>query len=427
MQTCTITNSTGGGPYFVSFSQTSLNGVVSINADITNAPVGATIKCGASNNPSTTDGYGRWVSPDGTFSLLATTVSNPVPLVTEAGQTVVAEGTVVAGGTVTVQMAVYTFTGLGSLAFKVTCMVKVADPDTCSGVPSVYDVNVQRICFPADATVNRIEPSSKAKVSTRMDELKIGDTIECLKPQYDAANFAGETGYLFSTCQVFYYLNANSGNTMFVYQHLSYTDTNGDTKALRISPQHNVFIPKTALTSPASAPPLGSYKTAEQVVVGDLLAPQDPATGEFYTTAVTKVESIFNVGAYTPLVMDAGLIIVDNVVAWTTSGSYTTKPFKQERQHWTHIPIWQAVRASSTNCLDTNVNCAKIGKTLSDLDDGLAPYFNAYTDVQNAAAAQGRTKLDLAGFIGELSAGDNAGIVYTQTTALAVLDKYLTA
>lgn len=163
---CLITTSTGEGPYSVAFSSTTLTfgNTQTITAAITNAPVGATIKCGASNNPSKTNGYGRWISPHSTFSLLSDTVSNPTPLISEVDQTVVAEGTVGAGGAVSVKMDVFVSQNIGTyILFEVACMVKVDEPATCAGAPDVFHLNVQRTCFPGDTVdKNKTIPLSSA-------------------------------------------------------------------------------------------------------------------------------------------------------------------------------------------------------------------------------------------------------------------------
>jgi hypothetical protein len=67
-----------------------------------------------------------------------------------------------------------------------------------------------RICFPSDAVVRKVTASG-AIVSVRMDELVIGDTVECLKPTLSEDKLVST--FTAGTCDVFYYINAKHVST----------------------------------------------------------------------------------------------------------------------------------------------------------------------------------------------------------------------
>jgi hypothetical protein len=258
-----------------------------------------------------------------------------------------------------------------------------------------------------------------------MDELAVGDYVECLVPQYNATR---ETGYSHGTCQVYYYVNKQS--PWFSYYYFTYTTLGGGTAVFRASPEHNVFIAGAA-SGLAAAPPSGLGVESTNVKVGDLLASQDPSTKLYYTTPVTAIEIVGAAGAYNPMLSNAGLPIVDGAVAYTTvnSNSQDIDPLKQERFHWSCAPIWQAFNAGNASaCLDDATDaCVRQGTVLSDLPDHVSDWFAAYFATFHSAKGDDRTSFHTADFIAEVSAAVANGTVWTREQMLLTLDSFYKA
>ena len=65
---------------------------------------------------------------------------------------------------------------------------------------------MQKICFPADAQVRRLNKGTRAWETVAMEELAIGDSIECMKPT-DAGD-GSISAFTPDVCDVYYYVNA---------------------------------------------------------------------------------------------------------------------------------------------------------------------------------------------------------------------------
>ena len=61
-------------------------------------------------------------------------------------------------------------------------------------------------CFPADAHVRRLIKGTGAFETIAIEQLAIGDTVECLKP-IDAGD-GTVSGFTPGVCDVYYYVNA---------------------------------------------------------------------------------------------------------------------------------------------------------------------------------------------------------------------------
>ena len=65
---------------------------------------------------------------------------------------------------------------------------------------------VEVICFPADAQLRRLIKGTGAFETIAIEQLAIGDTVECLKP-IDAGD-GTVSGFTPGVCDVYYYINA---------------------------------------------------------------------------------------------------------------------------------------------------------------------------------------------------------------------------
>jgi hypothetical protein len=63
---------------------------------------------------------------------------------------------------------------------------------------------VDRICFPADALVRRLTPTGGVSL-VRIDQVALGDKIECLKPTM--TNDGLVTSFAADFCDVYYYIS----------------------------------------------------------------------------------------------------------------------------------------------------------------------------------------------------------------------------
>jgi len=219
----------------------------------------------------------------------------------------------------------------------------------------------------------------------------------------------------------------------YLYYFFTYTALGGGTAVFRASPFHCVFVAGAA-SGLAAAPPIGLGIQAKSVNVGDLLAIQDPVTGLFYTTPVTAIEVAGAAGAYTPELTNAGLPIVDGVVAYTTV-SPAPDLLQHERVYWFCTPIWQAFNAGNASacsgaacpCLDDATDaCVRQGAVLSDLPDHVSDWFKAVFQVGKAAgsASPSRKKFHTADFIAAVSAAVANGTVYSRPQMLLTIDSF---
>jgi hypothetical protein len=86
----------------------------------------------------------------------------------------------------------------------------------------VYNVDgpIEKACFPGDATVTRLDPSTGANLGpARMDELRIGDAVACVKPA--APRGPGlfrddEQEYVPGSCRVFNYHDVDAVRRLWV-------------------------------------------------------------------------------------------------------------------------------------------------------------------------------------------------------------------
>ena len=230
---------------------------------------------------------------------------------------------------------------------------------------------------------------------------------------------------------MFYYLNKKGGLEQHVF--LSYMLANGSQAIFRASPRHDFFLASTAISpaAMAAAPPPGTGKAMYTVKVGDLVTVQDAASGLFYTSPVTAVERKNDVGAYTPLLLDGGLPIVDDVLAYTVSGS--PHPLKQLGDYYRHAGVWQAFQAGdaagcvsqpgSCPCLDDG--CTQEGKALKAMAEGLSPFYAQLLAVKDAATAAGRRKVDWSALIAEARSATAGGAVYSRAETLALYDRHI--
>ena len=67
-------------------------------------------------------------------------------------------------------------------------------------------IAVLQICFPADALIRKVTGSG-AFTSIRMDQLAIGDRVECLRPNMSPSDSKVE-GFTAGLCDVYYYISA---------------------------------------------------------------------------------------------------------------------------------------------------------------------------------------------------------------------------
>ena len=65
---------------------------------------------------------------------------------------------------------------------------------------------MEDICFPADAQLRRLNKGTAAWETVAIEQLAIGDSVECLKPT-DAGD-GSISSFTPGICDVFYYINA---------------------------------------------------------------------------------------------------------------------------------------------------------------------------------------------------------------------------
>ncbi|KIY94110.1 hypothetical protein MNEG_13851 [Monoraphidium neglectum] len=188
-------------------------------------------------------------------------------------------------------------------------------------------------CFPGDAALMRADSATGAALGpARMDELAIGDAVQCLVPS-GVPGGRRETGlyrddqqaYAPGVCHVFGYLDADKDRRVsFVALH--YTDAAGRPAKLRASPEHLVYVAAASMAAASASaaaaaplkelPPGGAARRADAVSVGDLLAVQSEG-GAYRLAAVKEITREVHQGAYAPLLTNAGLPLVDGAAAFS--------------------------------------------------------------------------------------------------------------
>ncbi|KAI8474199.1 MAG: hypothetical protein J3K34DRAFT_408443 [Monoraphidium minutum] len=296
------------------------------------------------------------------------------------------------------------------------------DPITWAGV-CVQDANpnkkykvdgpIEKACFPGDALVTLLDPTNGAPLrKARMDELRIGDAVACLKPAARAGpGLARDDAqrYVPGACRVFNYHDVDAAATL-PYVALHYTDASGAPSKLRATKEHLVYLAPSSLTTsdaPDGLPPGGSARRADMVVVGDLLAVA-AGGGAFYTARVEKVTTERHTGAFAPLLTDAGLPIVDGAVAfaWAHLPEHDPHPAQNLGEFYRHIRLVRDFNDSLASgcagaacpCLDApddaGRRCARLGDRLADMPAGLSDFAERTVGVWERAAAQGRNYWD---------------------------------
>jgi hypothetical protein len=411
-------SATAGSPYGLVESDYTL---VNLTVAITGAAPGAAITCYASDVGATVASWATWAG------VLATPECNGTNPCGD-NQTLIATGVAAADGTASIDLSANTYIAGGDgfeNVLSVVCAADAAAP-ACPppATPQIATVTVSLTCFPADAVVQRIDPATGAAAPARMDELAIGDVLPCMVPQINATH---EAGYTRSVCQVYYYLN--KALPLFTYYHMSYLTLDSRPAVFRASPHHSVFVAGAA-AGPAAAPPPGAARQSKHVRMGDLLAIQDPFTGLFYTAAVTAIETTRNEGAYTPLLTDGGMPIVDGVLAYTVAGR--EHPLKQSAFWWMHAPVWQLLAPNASDCgrascpcLDAA--CVRKGDALRSVPGGFSQWFADFYLAMVAARMQGRDQINYHAIITDVRALVGNGTALTQSAALALFDSHYTA
>lgn len=98
----------------------------------------------------------------------------------------------------------------------------------------------------------------------------------------------------------------------------------------------------------------------------------------------------YNAGAYSPLLTDAGMFIVDGVMAfYSSAGSVAASPNGQAKgwsSHYAKAPVWQqylignssnCIQNGNCPCLDRGNPCVKQGDTLASMPDDQASWYMA--------------------------------------------------
>ncbi|KAI8468029.1 MAG: hypothetical protein J3K34DRAFT_523237 [Monoraphidium minutum] len=279
---------------------------------------------------------------------------------------------------------------------------------------------LESACFPGDASVTRVDPVTGSPLGAApMSSLAIGNVVECLKPagfegrQISDFRDAAQT-YVRGACHVFGYHDADAdAEETFVVLH--YTDARGRAAKLRATATHLVYLAPRALALEARAaalPPGGGARRADMVEVGDLLAVLGKG-GALYTAPVEAVTTEIHVGAFAPLLTDAGLLLVDGAAAysWSHLPAYDPHPMQNIGEYMRHVRLFtdyfesaaSGCRGAACPCLDAPADaatpCVRLGDRLADVPKGKSDFARRTIDVWTKAAAEGRTHWDYAGGI----------------------------
>jgi hypothetical protein len=286
----------------------------------------------------------------------------------------------------------------------------------CSEVPDVQVLDTGNACLPGDATVRRVVDGGGATETVRIDELRLGDEVECVAPLGEGAAIGADpaswtdaaTDWKPTTCSVYYYLDATAKTSRFVTLHYALDD--GAPATFRATREHLAFLAAGAVPARdggAPAPPRGSAKRMDDVVVGDLLAVRAP-DGAFYTAPVTAITLEAGPGAYAPLLTKAGLLVADGAVVFPHAHvrrDVPVHPMTNLGEHYRHSRIRTeyenavasgcAADGDACPCLDQrrpNGFCARIGMRMRDLPDGVSTFTGHALEMMRAAIAEGRTE-----------------------------------
>jgi len=291
------------------------------------------------------------------------------------------------------------------------------------------------ICFPANAQLRRLNKGTGVFETIAVEQLAIGDTVECLKPT-DAGN-GTVSGFTYGVCDVYYYVNAKRKETFYEYINLRYIKDDLSEGLFRASPNHGIILPAQAISpsNPLPAPGPGTIKPMTSVQVGDRVAVAN-ANRMFYTANVISIQRSYEAGAYSPLLTDAGNLIVDGVMAFYTSGRGAADPKRAIAGYLSSAPVWQRYlsgnssnciqqSAGSCPCLDQGAPCVKQGDALQNMPDKVSSwYFQEVFKVQYKAASEGRTKRDNDYLYDAFKAGLAANTTFGFQQALDVLDAH---
>jgi len=170
-----------------------------------------------------------------------------------------------------------------------------------------------------------------------MDDLRLGDNVSCVTS-------AGVFGY----CFVYGWKNIITGK-LRAYEKL---EIDGIAGPWLVSDMHAVFLSLAAAGDAPGTLPVGEYKMAKDVVVGEKVAVYDESTQSFMTRTVTGHKSrVYARGAYAPTVSDGGVfggrIIVDGVVASQELGLLCTgPPERMQACYLRDVHQWASMDAS---------------------------------------------------------------------------------
>jgi len=231
-------------------------------------------------------------------------------------------------------------------SLDVTCFTFSADGTCGSGAPALSDFSEPAtytkwdyigVCFPADATLRVLRPANASSgiathdwATVHMEDVAIGDEVECVVPEAGAAQWDSAAAPLrLTTCAVYYYHAAHHA-VVQPYVHLHYAalransssverDAAGATGVVAAIPEHFLMAPVVPEQYTGAACPPGVPRRFGDVRAGDWITARDPASGLCYTARVQRVTSAARRGAYVPLLTNRGLLVVDGAVAYTTA------------------------------------------------------------------------------------------------------------
>ena len=229
-----------------------------------------------------------------------------------------------------------------------------------------------QLCYPANAPIRRLDPNTGEVTRLSVIDLSIGDFVECVLPPNVTAPVA-----TYSFCQIYYLqmvtqpTTAANGSSLPFYD-VSYALANGTVVHVQATDTHLLFV-ASQTTAPSLSVPRGTDKQMQNVQPGDLVVAHDEVSGFFYTSPVLSVALTTEAGAFSPLLLDAGLPIVFDTLFFAFANTHVDG-MGYVGNEWFYLvqaPVWQLAEDSVQNgCLDGNASACVC------LDDGV-PCFNS--------------------------------------------------
>ena len=146
--------------------------------------------------------------------------------------------------------------------------------------------------------------------------------------------------------------------------------------------------------------------------------PSDPKSS-FSPAHVTAITHIINQGAISPVLTNAGLLIVNNVVAFTSAGGFESSfltPSYNLARHLLMSSVEHKVMDPTVPmgvCVDESEPCHMKGQGFKSLPSGKAQSLAAWTDFNTRMKKRGRPDRDYSAMVELLMKHQSGGIKFS--------------